>query len=478
MEDIIIIGGGIIGTLIACQCARFNCNVTVIDKENDIANCTSMSNSAIIHAGYDPSAGSLKEAMNVRGARLYPQLCKDLKVDYERIGSLVVGSSEEELSILKELKEKADLRGIVSNIIEQAEIRALEPNISDEVKCALYCEETAIVTPWKVAIAAMEEAMDNGAHCVFNQEIIAIKKIDDGFELVSKAGKNYQAYMVINCAGLYADDIHEMACGTRDFEITPRKGEYFVLNNNVSGYVKHVIYPTPSKVGKGVLIVPTIHGNMLLGPTAYDINSKEDVSTTQDGLSFVRGNIEKIVKNVPYQEIIHSFSGNRPSCDRNDFIIEESHVKGFIDVAGIDSPGLASAPAIAEKVVQELILPSFNFENRMVFKHRRKNVEMEKCTLEERQKYIEMNPRYGEIICRCERVSAQEIINCIKRNCGARSVVGVKKRVRPGMGKCQGGFCEPLVVKLLAETLNISPLEVDYKDEGSKVLLFKSKGEQ
>lgn len=478
MEDIMIIGGGIIGTLIACQCARFNCNVTLIDKENDIANCTSMSNSAIIHAGYDPLMGSLKAELNVRGSRLYPQLCKDLKVDYKRIGSLVVANSEEELSILKELKKNADIRGISTKIIEQAEIRMLEKNIADHVKYALYCEETAIVTPWKVAIAAMEEAMDNGAQCIFNQEVVAIHKIEGGFEVISKTGKTFKARMVINCAGLYADDIHEMACGSRDFEITPRKGEYFVLNKNVSDFVSHVIYPTPSKVGKGVLIVPTVHGNMLLGPTAYDIESKEDVSTTQDGLSFVREHIGKVVKNVPFHEIIHSFSGNRPTCDRHDFIIEESQVKGFIDVAGIDSPGLASAPAIAEKVVQELILPAFHFENRMVFKHRRKNIEMDKCTLEEQQKYIEMNPRYGEIICRCEKVSAQEIINCIKRNCGARSVVGVKKRVRPGMGKCQGGFCEPLVVKLLAETLNISPLDVDYKDEGSKVLLFKSKGEK
>ena len=478
MEDILIVGGGIIGTLIACQCAHYNCNVTLVDKENDVANCTSMSNSAIIHAGYDPVEGSLKAILNQRGAKLYPQLCRDLKVDYKRLGSLVVASNEEEVKVLKQLYKNAVERGINARIIKQDEIREMEKNIADSVTHALYCEDTAIVTPWKIAIAAMEEAMDNGAQCVLNEEIIAIKKVEDHFELTSKKGRKFVSRIVINCAGLYSDDINEMVTGKRDFEVTPKKGEYFVLNNTVSDYVNHVIYPTPSSVGKGVLVVPTIHGNILLGPTAYDHEDKSDSSTTQSGLDFVRANIGKVVKNVPFNEIIHSFSGNRPTSNRHDFIIEESCVKGFINVAGIESPGLASAPAIAEKVVNELIQPVYNFPTRSFFKHRQKNIELAKCTLEEKMKYIEVNPRYGEIICRCEKISAQEIINCIKRNCGANSVVGVKKRVRPGMGKCQGGFCEPQVVKILAETLKISPLDVDYNHQGSKVLLCRNKGEE
>ena len=238
-----------------------------------------------------------------------------------------------------------------------------------------------------------------------------------------------------------------------------------------------MIYPTPSKkYGKGVLVVPTVHGNMLLGPNAEWQEDKDDVSTSTDGLQYVRDNISKIVKNVPFHEIIHSFSGLRPSCDRHDFIIEESSVKNFINVAGIESPGLASAPAIAEKVLEEFVLKRFDLNKRMFFAHRVKNVVISECSDEQKARYIKQNPNYAKMVCRCEQVSEQEIVDCIRRKCGARSVVGVKKRVRPGMGKCQGGFCEPLIIKILARELKIKPTEVDYNGKGSPVLVLPSKG--
>lgn len=477
MEDIIIIGGGIIGSLIAYNCSKFDCNVLLLEKENDIANKTSMANSAIIHAGYDPSDNTLKAEMNIKGARRYPSLCKELKVDFKQIGSLVVACDDEQMETLKRLHKQANSRGIETKIIERDEILQLEKNISDDVKQALYCAQTGIVTPWKVAIAAMETAMANQCKCELNQEVIDIRKEDDVF-IVKTKDHEYRGKMVINCAGLYADKINEMVTHQKDFTMTPRKGEYFVLSRNASDFVNHVIYPTPSsKFGKGVLVVPTVHGNMLLGPNAMWQEDKEDVSTSTEGLQFVRDNISKVVKNVPFHEIIHSFSGLRPTCDRHDFIIEESSVKNFINVAGIESPGLASAPAIAEKVLEEFVLKRFDLQKRMFFAHRVKNIVMSECDSVQKERYIKQNPNYGKMVCRCEQVSEQEIVDCIRRKCGARSVVGVKKRVRPGMGKCQGGFCEPLIVKILARELKIDPSEVDYNGKGSPVLVCPSKGE-
>ena len=476
MEDIIIIGGGIIGSLIAYNCSKYDCNVLLLEKENDIANKTSMANSAIIHAGYDPSDNTLKAEMNIKGARRYPSLCKELKVDFKQIGSLVVACDDEQIETIHRLHKQATARGVETKIIDRNEIIKLEKNISDDVKYALYCAQTGIVTPWKVAIAAMETAMANQCKCELNQEVIDIKQEDDGFVVITQENE-YHAKMVINCAGIYADKINEMVTHKKDFTITPRKGEYFVLSRKASDFVNHVIYPTPSKkYGKGVLVVPTVHGNMLLGPNAEWQEDKDDVSTSTDGLQYVRDNISKIVKNVPFHEIIHSFSGLRPSCDRHDFIIEESSVKNFINVAGIESPGLASAPAIAEKVLEEFVLKRFDLNKRMFFAHRVKNVVISECSDEQKARYIKQNPNYAKMVCRCEQVSEQEIVDCIRRKCGARSVVGVKKRVRPGMGKCQGGFCEPLIIKILARELKIKPTEVDYNGKGSPVLVLPSKG--
>lgn len=475
MEDIIIIGGGVIGTLIAYACSRYNCNVTLIEKENDVANCTSMANSAIIHAGYDPQDNTLKAELNLRGVQLYPSLCKELKVDYKPIGSLVVALDEEQCEALKLLEERAKRRDISVSIIDGDEARRIEPNLSEKVKQALLCDSTAIVTPWKIAIAAMETAMGNGSRLVLNEEVTAIRKIEDGYEVETTTQK-IQSHMVINCAGLYADKISAMINGEASFKIIPKKGEYFVLSKRCHSFVNHVIYPVPSSKGKGVLAVPTIHGNILLGPNANEHEDQDDVSTTALGLNEVMNKVKVMLKDVPVSDIIHSFSGNRPTTKNDDFIIEESR-PNFIDVAGIDSPGLASAPAIAEKVMQDYVLKAFELQSRSILKHRQKNVVMAECSEDEKKQYIDLNPRYAEIVCRCEQVSAQEIVDCIKRSCGARSVVGVKKRVRPAMGDCQGSFCEPLVVKLLSETLKIPMEEVDYNQKGSHILTKMTKGE-
>ncbi len=444
MEDIIIIGGGIIGTLIAYACSRFNCNITLIEKENDVANCTSMANSAIIHAGYDPKENTLKAMLNLRGAKLYPALCQELKVDYRQVGSLVVAFDEAQSDQLEVLKKQAEQRGIEVSLLSGEQARELEPHLSDEVIKAMLCESTAIVTPWKVAIAAMETALSNGAMLYLNEEVKAIRPLEDGYEVIT-THQQLKAKMVINCAGLAADKISAMVNGKANFKIIPKKGEYFVLKKQCRHLISLVIYPMPSEKGKGVLIVPTIHGNLLLGPNAQVHDDPNDLSTTQHGLAEVMEKARHLLKEIPSKAVIHSFSGNRPTCSHGDFIIEES-APNFIDVAGIDSPGLASAPAIAEKVMRDFVLKTFHFQRRSILKHRQKNVVISECSEEEKQRYIDLNPRYAEIICRCEQVSAQEIIDCIKRSCGARSVMAVKKRVRPGMGGCQGAFCEPFVV--------------------------------
>lgn len=272
MEDIIIIGGGVIGTLIAYVCSRYNCNVTLIEKENDVANCTSMANSAIIHAGYDPQDNTLKAELNLRGAELYPSLCKELKVDYKTIGSLVVAFDEEQCEALKQLAKRAEQRGIVVSIIDGDEARRIEPNLSADVMQALFCASTAIVTPWKIAIAAMETAMGNGSRLLLNEEVKAIKHIENGYEIETTT-QTLQSRLVINCAGLYADKISAMINGEAKFKIIPKKGEYYVLSKRAHSFINHVIYPVPTAKGKGVLAVPTIHGNVLLGPNA---NEHED----------------------------------------------------------------------------------------------------------------------------------------------------------------------------------------------------------
>lgn len=475
--DVVIIGAGIVGSFIAHSLSKKECRVLVLDKNADVADGATMANSAIVHSGHDPKPDTLKEKLNVRGNRMYPAVCKELGVSYLPVGAFVAATDDVESSTLQMLYQQAVERDIPAKILSGEEARKLEPNLSDAITQVLDLPTTGIIYPWEVAIALMEEAVLNGAHLKLEEAVTGIEKQEEVFSIHTSKGC-YQSKYVVNAAGVYADDIYQMVLDTlgiqekKEFSVKPRRGEYYVLDKMKEPLVSRVIYPVPGPSGKGVLVVPTTHGNILLGPNAENIEDKEAVNTTADALSYVKQNVCKTVKNIPFDKVIRTFAGLRPSSDVNDFVIEESkEVSGFVNVAGIESPGLASAPAIAEYVCETVMKEAFSFPLKEEFVRRVPLKCLRDMSDEEKNKLVKENPDYGQIICRCEQVSKGEIIDAIRRPVGAKTVKGVKKRVRPGMGRCQGGFCEPAVVDILAKELNVSPLEVRLAGEKSVMLM-------
>lgn len=472
MKKILIIGAGLTGCFIAHKLSHYDVEIMVIDRQNDIANETSMANSAIVHTGYDPEEGTLKAELNVKGARLYPMICSSLSCDYHPCGAFVVAKQEEK-DRLEDLYQKAMRRGIKAEYLSIEEARQEEPALHEDIKHVLSIPDTAIIYPWQVAIALMEEAVLNGCQLHLHENVIGIEKKD---RFIVKTDKgSYEVDDIINAAGCGAQRIAAMIEANVLYEITPKKGQYYVLSKQATNFVHHIIYPTPSKVGKGVLCVPTTHGNILLGPTS-EYSDEFDVSTTQDGLSLIKEKLSGMLKNIPYEEVIRSYSGLRATGNHNDFYIAQSkEFERFIHVACIDSPGLASSPAIAEYVFDRFFNDE-HLEKKTSFLQRVKPIVIKNLTFDEKQRLIQEQPGYGKIVCRCEQVSRQEIIDAIHRPCGARSIKGVKKRVRPGMGLCQGGFCEPLVASILAEELHLPLSEILYDAPQSK-LGTVSKGE-
>ncbi len=467
MYDIIIIGAGIVGSILAKDLSRFQCKVGVVDKENDVANETTSANSAIIHTGYDPEDNTLKATLNVKGAKMYESLCKELYCNYTTVGAFIVACGKEEEEHLDVLADRATRRNIPFEWLSGDEARQKEKNLSDNVTKVLNFYTTAVVYPWQIAYGCMEVAVNNGVDLMLNHEVLSIDKKEDHY-LIHTTKKDIETKYIINASGIYADKIDQMVSKEHSFTMNPRRGEYYVLDNDAP-FVKHIIFPVPSKKGKGVLAVPTSYGNTLLGPNAQEAL---DNGTSREGLAYVKENLQKTMKNVPYNKVIRTFAGLRPSSTSKDFLIfEAKDAKGFINVASIESPGLASAPAISQYVIDEFISKLISLEvdpNATVTI--KKPVVMSELTIEERNQKIQENPLYGKIICRCGYVSEGEIVDCIHSTVGARSVKGVKKRVGPGMGRCQGGFCEPHVIEILARELNISPTEVVLDSEGSNIL--------
>lgn len=465
MQDIVIIGAGIVGSFLAHDLSKFDLKVTVIDKENDIANGTSMANSAIIHTGYDPKEGTLKAQLNVKGARMYPQICKDLQIDYQRCGAYVVACNEEEIQTLEDLKKRADQRNIESHYLDRDEIVRNEKNISDAVIKALSFPDTAIIYPWQCAIALMEEAILNGVNLILGEEVLRIEEMNDVF-FVHNEKEVIQTKIIINAAGCGAEKIADMI-EPSPFHIVCKKGEYFVLSKQARDLVHHIIYPVPTKKGKGVLAVPTTHGNILLGPNSQ-VCEAEDLSVTAEGLDYVQEHLARIVKNVPYKEVIRSYCGLRPTGNQGDFYIRPSTKNDkLIHVGCIDSPGLASAPAISDFVIRNYVKELLELIPKHNYIKRNAPLVMAHLNEKERNEIIKDQPLYGKIVCKCEKISYQEIVDAVHGPCGAKTIKAVKKRVRPGMGKCQGGFCEIEVAKILSKELNIPLTEVLYDERHS-----------
>lgn len=471
MYDVVIIGAGITGTMLARKLSAYDIKIALIDKENDIANGATMANSAIIHTGYDPADGTLMAKLNADGANAYEEICSQLGCKYKKVGAYIAACGDEEEKHLDILADRADRRNIPYRFIDIEEARRLEPNLSQNVTKVLDFYTTAVVYPWEIAIACAEVAVGNGADIFLNSSCDSIDKTADGY-IVHTNERDLECRTIINAAGVYAEKIARMVSDNVSFHITPRRGEYYVLDKDAK-FVNHIIFPVPSKEkGKGVLAVPTVFGNTLIGPNSDFVDDPDDNGTSDDGLAYVRGNISKTLDNVPLYRSIRTFAGLRPSSSAGDFVIEElPDARGFINAACIESPGLASAPAVADYIISEFISKHIDLNmNSNAVMCRKAPVIMEELTPEERSEAIKRDPLYGKIICRCEQISEGEIVDCIRRPCGARSVKGVKKRVRPGMGRCQGGFCEPKVVEILARELGIDPTEVVLDSVESNIL--------
>ena len=475
MYDVVIIGAGVIGASIFRELTKYNLKIAVVEKENDVAMGATKANSAIIHAGYDPRVGSLMAKYNVKGNEMFESLCKELSVPFKRIGSLVLAFNNEELNLINTLFINGKNNGVKNlKILSRDEVLLLEPNISKDIIGALYAPTSGIVGPFEYTIALMENGYQNGGEVILESEVVSIIK-NNNFIIKTKDGKEIKSRYVVNAAGVYADKIHNMICKEK-FKIVPRKGEYFVMDKSQGTIVNHTIFQCPSRLGKGILVTPTVHGNLLVGPNAVDLEDKESLSTTSEGLSYIRKASIKTTNKINFRESIRNFSGLRATSDIDDFIIgEDSQVRGFIDIAGIKSPGLSSAPAIAEDVVKILLNSGLKLIKNDSFTGPRTNVRFTDLLSSEKNELIKKQPTYGRIICRCEEITEGEIIDAIKHSFGKITLDGVKRRCRPGMGRCQGGFCGPRVQEIIARELNIKMEEVVLEKNNSIILYGKTK---
>ena len=474
--DVAVIGGGVIGCAVARELSRRKLRICLIEKGEDVCSGTSKANSGIVHAGFDAKPGTMKAKMNLLGSRMMPQLAEELDIRFRRNGSLVLCLSEDGLPALRELYERGTANGVEGlALLSGDEARQKEPNLSEGVVAALYAPTGGIVCPFELTIALAENACVNGVEFRRNETVIGIARAEDGFEITTNLGQ-IGAKCVVNAAGVFADDIHRMV-STVPMHITARKGDYCLLDKEVGSYVSCTVFQLPSALGKGVLVTPTAHGNLLLGPTATDVEDKEQTPTTAAELSYLTKTAAQSVRELPLRSVITSFSGLRAHEDGGDFIIGEApDAENFFEAAGIESPGLSSAPAIG-RYLAELIAEKLHAEEKPDFIPTRKAIpRLAELPAEERRALIEANPLYGSIVCRCEQISEGEIVEAIHRPVGAVSLDGIKRRVRAGMGRCQAGFCTPRLLEILARELHRPMEEICKNVSGSELLTGRMEG--
>lgn len=476
MYDVIIIGAGIIGTAISRELSKYKGSFLVLEKYDDVSCGTTKANSGIVHAGFDAKVGSRKAFFNVRGARMFEKLSEELEFPYKKNGAFVLAFDEDKDNVLSELMEKAKANGVENcEILSGDEIRKIEPNVSTKVTKGLYAKDSGIVSPYEMCIAMAENACTNGVKYEFNKEVKDIKYKDNVFKITTIDNSSYECKVLVNCAGVHSDEINNMLSNIK-YHITPRKGEYVLLDKEYSFYTKSTLFQLPTKMGKGVLVAPTTHSNILVGPTAYDTNLKDQTWTTYEGLEEVWNKGSLSVPSLNKGGIITQFSGNRAHEDGGDFIVEFSKdVKGLYNLVGIESPGLASSPAIAEYAVDE-ISKYLKLDKNDKFIAKRKAIKrIAGLSSEELNELIKENPQYGHVICRCEVVSEAEIVDAIHRVPGAHDLDGVKRRTRAGMGRCQMGFCTPRIMEIIARELKIDFDDVTKKGNDSKLIVSKIK---
>lgn len=455
MKDVIIIGAGVSGCAVARELSRYELDICVLEKESDVCEGTSKANSGIVHGGFDAKPGTLKAKLNVLGNQMMDEMAEKLDFPFRRNGAMVVCQSKEEMAVLEELMERGKKNGVEGmEMLSRSQALLLEPNLADTVYAAIHIPSSGIVCPFEMNLAYAENAVQNGVQFHLETEVKQIEKMENGFRVLTDKGM-FETRFLINAAGVYADIFHNMVSREK-IHITPRRGEYCLLDKNAGNLVERTIFQIPTPKGKGVLVTPTVHGNLLIGPTAADITDKEGTETTSDGLEEVMKKCTKSVKNIPKRQIITSFAGLRAHEDDGDFIIQEvKDAKGFIDVAGIESPGLSSVPAIGVYVRDIMAGLTELCKKKEFYEHRKRITRISELSREEQNGLIQENPAYGQIVCRCEGVTMGEILDAIHRPLGATTLDGIKRRTRAGMGRCQAGFCTPKNMELLAEELHL-----------------------
>ena len=475
MHDVAIIGAGVIGAAIARELSRYDLGVVVLEKENDISAGTSKANSGIIHAGYDPEENTLMAKLNAEGNKMFDAVCEELSVPFLRNGSLVVAFDDEQLAHIEKLKQRGINNGIpLLSIISKEELLKREPAINPEAKGALLAESAGVIDPMLLTISYMENAVMNGAEYHLNFMVESIKR-EGGNYVISSRDNVITAKYVVNAAGVFADKIHDMAAAP-EFKINPRRGQYFLLDKVEGMIVKSTCFPCPTKIGKGILVAPTAHGNIILGPSSDDLSDCEDVGTTDKLLTEARTGARLLIPKITTRNNIRTFSGMRAEPDSGDFIIKEAiGAPNFIDVAGIKSPGLTAAPAIALYAVSILREKGLALNKKKSFNPIIKRKRFIEMTEEDQSALIKQDPHYGRIICRCENTTEGDIVDAIKRNPGAATLDGVKRRCRAGMGRCQGGFCGPKVQQILAREHNALLEDIVLERKRSYILTGRTK---
>ncbi len=475
MYDVVIIGCGVVGASAAYELARYKLRVAVLEAAADIAAGTTKANSAIIHAGYDPEPGTLMARLNVEGNRLTGEICEKLQVPFKRVGSLVVAFSPEQLPTLRTLYDRGCKNGVPGlRLLSGEEARAMEPGLSEEVCGALLAPSAGIIDPWGFAIAMAETAVRGGVELRRDCPVTGIEDTGAGFVLHTPAG-DVAARFVLNAAGVDADRVHEML-EPNDWHTLPSRGEYYLLDKSEHDRVSRVIFQCPGPEGKGVLVAPTIHGNLICGPNAEAVEDRLDLGNTAAGMAEVRTKAARSVPGVEWRQNIRNFAGLRANTTRSDFIIEESKAHpGFIDLAGIKSPGLSSAPAIAKMAAEMLAADGLALEPDPDFVDKREHIVFKNLSAEEKNELIRKDPRYGRVVCRCETITEGEIVAALHSPIPPRSINGVKRRCNAGMGRCQGGFCGPRVQEIIARELGIDQAEVLLEQAGSTILTGRTK---
>lgn len=475
--DIVVIGAGAVGCAIAREFSKYKINVIVVDKNEDIGGDASKSNSAIIHTGFDATPGSLESQLVVAANPMYEQLTKDLDVPYQKVGAILPAITDEQYELLPAIKSKAFKNRVYDvEYMTKEELLEMEPNLNPEVRGGLYIPRENIIDPFIYVQAIAENANENGVSFLLNTKVTGINTKDGKIESVITTAGVIETKYVINCAGLYCDEIAAMV-GKAEYKVVARRGQFYILDKNTSCKVNKIVLPIPTKITKGKLMCPTIHGNMLVGPTAEDLDNKVDKSVTTEGLESILTDVKRLIPNVNIKDSITQYSGLRPNRVPEGLNVDMyDDLKGYVNLSGVRSTGLTLSVAMGKYVVEIVKDSGLNLEFKSDFVKTRKGIKFfHTLSLQEQDKLISENPLYGNVICRCETITEGEIVDALKRPLAARSMDAIKRRVRAGTGRCQGGFCGPKVIEIIARELNISIEEVNKNISGSYMISGKTR---